>query len=697
MSSIKARILVVDDEEATRYSVARTLRNEGHEILEADTGNKALQLAREAEPDLILLDVLLPDILGFEVAERLKSDQKTRSIAVLQISASYTGADAQAQGLQRGADGYLTHPVDGPVLCATVQALLRMRRAENNEKLARERAEASERHYRFLADMVPQMVWSCDARGCPVYFNQRWLEFNGLGEGNQPLVLSDSHAPDVGEARRNGGSCTEVESNETLHPEDRERYILSWHHALATGEPFEIECRRWSASANTFRWLLVRAMPMRDDDAGQVVGWFGTSTDVEHQKQQLRDREDLLAEARRLAAERERLIAALHEEGKRKNEFLAILSHELRNPLTPIRNSLYILERAAPDGEQAKRAREVIDRQTNHMTRLIDDLLDITRITRGKIRLRREVLELNGLVKRSVEDHREHFRRKGIEVEVRGWDQPLSVVGDPTRLAQVTGNLLQNAAKFTPKGGKVRVSLQQDDASRAIIHVCDNGAGMSEETLSHLFEPFMQADRTLDRSSGGLGLGLALARGIVELHDGTISAASEGPGRGSQFSVRLPLDTGSGQRPSAFPGSRGLIQAHRILIIEDNADAAQTLRDVLELANHDVEVACDGTEGLAKARTFEPDIVLCDIGLPVMDGYTVARQMRADPKLSSAFLVALSGYALHDDVSRSKEAGFDRHLAKPANIEALERLLAEVRAKAAEDRGSVSVRLGYEH
>lgn len=688
MSSIKARILVVDDEEATRYSVARTLRTEGHEILEADTGGKALQLAREAEPDIILLDVMLPDILGFEVAERLRADTKTRSIAILQISASYTGTDAQAQGLQRGADGYLTHPVDGPVLCATVQALLRTRRAENNEKVARELAEASERHYRFLADMVPQMVWSCDAHGRPVYVNRRWLEFNGKLEGNQSVAPpAETSAPDV------GGACTEVESNDTLHPEDRQRYILSWQHALATGEPFEIECRRWSAPANDFRWLLVRAMPMRNQ-SGQVLGWFGTSTDVENQKQQLADREQLLAEARGLAAERERLIAALHEEGNRKNEFLAILSHELRNPLTPIRNSLYILERATPDGEQAKRAREVIDRQTNHMTRLIDDLLDITRITRGKIRLHREVLELNGLLKRCIDDHREHFRRKGIELEVRGWEAPLSVVGDATRLAQVTGNLLQNAAKFTSTGGKVSVSLTLEEPSTAVIRVSDTGAGMSEETVSHLFEPFVQADRTLDRSSGGLGLGLALARGIVELHAGTISAASEGPGRGSQFSVRLPLDTGTGQRLSAFPGSPSPSQAHRILIIEDNVDAAQTLRDVLEFANHDVEVACDGTEGLAKARAFEPDIILCDIGLPVMDGYAVARQIRADPKLHSAFLVALSGYALHEDISRSKEAGFDRHLAKPANLEALERLLEEVRAKAVEDPPAVSVRLG---
>ncbi|HMA94463.1 MAG TPA: response regulator [Polyangiaceae bacterium] len=676
MSHIKARILVVDDEEATRYFVARTLRAEGHEILEAATGHRALELARRAEPDLVLLDVRLPDILGFEVAERLKADEATRSIAILQLSASFTDADAQIQGLERGADGYLTHPVDGPVLCATVQALLRMRRAEQREKLARERAEASERQYRFLADMVPQMVWTRDAAGRLDYVNRRWLEFAG--------------APADGAER--DSDVAPLDTDDPLHPEDRQPYLTAWQHARETGTPLEIECRRWSVPAKSFRWLLVRAMPMRDD-TGNVIRWFGTSTDVENQKQELAAREQLLKEARGLAAERERLIAALHEEGNRKNEFLAILSHELRNPLTPIRNSLYILERATPDGEQAKRAREVIDRQTHQMTRLIDDLLDITRITRNKIRLHREPVELNGLLRRSTEDHREHFRRKNISLEVRGWDLPLTVDGDPTRLAQVIGNLLQNAAKFTPSGGKVVLSLHLESPSVAIVRVCDTGAGMASDTLNRIFQPFVQADRTLDRSGGGLGLGLALAKGILELHGGTISAHSEGPGRGSEFLVRLPLEAASGRKLSLVPGAPTPNLTRRVLIIEDNLDAAQTLREVLELADHSVEIARDGTEGLAKARSFEPDIVLCDIGLPILDGYAVARQMRADPRLRSTFLVALSGYALNEDVERSKQAGFDRHIAKPASMEVIKSLLDEAQTKRVSDPPPASAQL----
>jgi PAS domain S-box-containing protein len=653
--------LVVDDEEATRYFVTRTLRAEGYEILEAATGMEALAIARGVEPDMVLLDVRLPDILGFEVAERLKADERTKSIAILQLSASFTGADAQAQGLRRGADGYLTHPVDGHVLCATVHALLRMRRAEQREKSARERAEASESRYRFLADMVPQMVWTCDARGELDYINRRWTEFFGENGPNlgDPFVSPD----DV-----------------TVHPEDRAQFVAAGLSALETGTPFEIECRRFSVSAAAFRWLLIRAMPMRDA-AGRVLRWFGTCTDVENQKRELSERERLLAEAHRLAEERESLISALHAEGDRKNEFLAILSHELRNPLTPIANGLYILERAAPDGEQAKRAREVIERQVHHMTRLIDDLLDVTRITRGKIRLHQEPVELNGLLRRSSEDHREHFRRAGIELEVQLLREPLVVHGDATRIAQVVGNVLQNAAKFTPSGGRVVLSLGQENPNEATIVVQDTGAGMTEETLSRVFEPFVQAEHTIDRSGGGLGLGLALARGIVNLHGGSIEARSEGPGLGSAFLVRLPAGAAQGPlvTPRAADSRRGGI--HRILIIEDNADAAQTLREVLELSDHTVEVARDGSEGLARARTFEPEIVLCDIGLPAMDGYAVARQMRADPQLRTAFLVALSGYALKEDIDRSREAGFDWHMAKPATIEAIGNVLAEARIR----------------
>lgn len=373
--------------------------------------------------------------------------------------------------------------------------------------------------------------------------------------------------------------------------------------------------------------------------------------------------------------ERKRVEEALRTSDRRKSEFLAVLSHELRNPLAPIRNSLYTLSHAAPGGEEADRALAIIDRQVGHLARLIDDLLDVTRITRGRIELKRERLDLVGLVKRTAEDYREEFLQRGVTLEVAPVSPEVWVKGDRTRLSQVIGNLLNNAAKFTPRGGRTVVSVRKDDTRRqATVQVQDTGRGIAPEMLPHMFEAFTQADMTLDRSQGGLGLGLALVKGLVEMHGGSVSAESGGPGQGATFIITLPLDTSiPGEPPARTIG--GEERVHRVLVIEDNVDAADSLRDALRLHRHEVEVAYSGPEGLQKARDFEPDVVLCDIGLPEMDGFAVARAMRADPKLGRVRLVALSGYAQPEDVARAAEAGFDDHLAKPPTLEALERAL----------------------
>jgi len=375
--------------------------------------------------------------------------------------------------------------------------------------------------------------------------------------------------------------------------------------------------------------------------------------------------------------ERRRAEDALREADRRKDEFMAVLSHELRNPLAPIRNSLHILERAAPGGDQARRAQTVIDRQVGHLSHLVDDLLDVTRISRNKVRLDRQVLDLNDLVRRTIEDHRSLFEKNEVRVEARFAPEPIRVNADGTRLAQVVGNLLQNAAKFTSRGQHTTVSVSVDRAQQqAVISVSDTGVGMPPEVLARLFQPFMQADTTLDRSKGGLGLGLALVKGLVELHGGTIDAHSDGLGRGAEFIVRLPLAIEAGaaaeaKRASSKPAGR------RVLIIEDNIDAADSLREVLEFGEHEIVVAYNGPEGVAKAREFRPEVVLCDIGLPGMDGFDVARAFRADEGLKGTYLVALSGYALPEDVQRAQEAGFDRHLAKPPSLEKIEEVLAD--------------------
>jgi len=372
----------------------------------------------------------------------------------------------------------------------------------------------------------------------------------------------------------------------------------------------------------------------------------------------------------RVDAERE-----LRDANRRKGEFLALLSHELRNPLAPIRNALYILGRVEPGSEPSRRALAVMERQIGQLARLVDDLLDMSRIERNRIQLQRQQLELNELVLRTAEDHRSTFETAGVALSVHTAGEALPVEGDPTRLAQVVANLLHNAAKFTGPGGETRVEVSRAPRGFARVVVRDTGIGMDRQTISRLFQPFAQDEAARVRSRGGLGLGLALVRGLVASHGGQVEARSEGPGQGSEFEVRLPLreDADADRRP---PGRER--RRRRVLIIEDNVDAASTLQEVLEIEGHEVEVAHGGAEGVARARERHPEIVLCDIGLPGMDGYEVARAIRGHPGLRDVHLVAVSGYALPEDVRRAREAGFEQHLPKPPSLEQLERALESI-------------------
>jgi CheY-like chemotaxis protein/two-component sensor histidine kinase len=358
---------------------------------------------------------------------------------------------------------------------------------------------------------------------------------------------------------------------------------------------------------------------------------------------------------------------ALRESDRRKTEFLAVLSHELRNPLAPILTGVEILESSAPGSAAAARARAIIRRQTEHLARLVDDLLDVTRVSRGKIELRRVRLDLRDVVRRTLDDHRDQLDGRSIALEVALPPEPVWLDADATRMAQVVGNLLHNAAKFTPAGGAVCVTLSAL-GGQAELAVRDTGIGIDAQDLPRLFEPFAQGDQGLARSAGGLGLGLALVKGLVELHGGRVRAASDGPGRGAEIAVVLPL---AEAEPAALPAApREAAPAGRdVLVIEDNEDAASTLADLLELNGHRVRIARDGRTGLALAQERIPDVIFCDIGLPDMDGYEVARALRAVDALRSVRLVALTGYAQPDDRRRAAAAGFDAHLAKPPPAE----------------------------
>lgn len=371
----------------------------------------------------------------------------------------------------------------------------------------------------------------------------------------------------------------------------------------------------------------------------------------------------------------------LREADRRKNDLLAMLSHELRNPLGAISNAIAIVDRADPNSDRSRRAHTIIARQVDHMTRLIDDLLEATRITRGKIELHRERVNLEKLLERLCEDYSPEFARAGVSLDLRGGREPVWVDGDPTRLAQAIGNLLENAAKFTPRGGQTVMSLTVDK-DRARVRVQDTGRGMPADFVAHVFEPFAQVDTTIDRRMGGLGLGLPVTRGLVELHGGTICVESTKPGKGTTFQITLPILPGATTSESAS-GAHSEGTTRHVLVIEDNHDAAEALSTLLELEGHVVDLAYDGPQGLARARESHPDVVICDIGLPEMSGLDVARAMRADPGLAPVTLVALTGYAQPEDVARAKDAGFDRHLAKPLELDVLRQLIAAAPAHAA--------------
>jgi signal transduction histidine kinase len=369
---------------------------------------------------------------------------------------------------------------------------------------------------------------------------------------------------------------------------------------------------------------------------------------------------------RDLLLARERQARAIAEEANRsKDEFLAMLGHELRNPLGAIANAAQLL--GAPDEESRAHARSVIERQVQHLARMTDDLLDAARAMTGKIVLQRQPLDLAEAAARALSAMRAAGRagRRRLAQQL----EPVWIDADPTRIEQVLGNLLGNALKFTPEGGTITVSVAKE-GDDAVLRVADTGIGMPAELAARVFEPFVQGDRPLDRSHGGLGIGLTLVRRLAELHGGTASAESEGPGRGSVFTVRLPAVRAPGMS-RVRPGGKPAVAARDVLVVEDNDDARETLRRMLELEGHRVRVAADGLSGLEAVRAALPEIALIDVGLPKMDGYELARRIRAEFAANRPYLVAVTGYGLPDDRKRTREAGFDLHLVKPVDAATL--------------------------
>ena len=378
-------------------------------------------------------------------------------------------------------------------------------------------------------------------------------------------------------------------------------------------------------------------------------------------------------------AERRRAEEAIQEADRRKDEFLAMLGHELRNPLAPIRNALGFLKMPGATEEEVREASETIDRQVEHLIRLVDDLLDVSRIMHGVVELRKERVDLAEVVARAVETMQPSIDARGHQLTVTMPPEPLPVVADPIRLSQVIGNLLDNASKYTRRAGRIFLSIGRE-GGEVVLRVKDHGVGMAPELLPHVFDVFVQGQRSLARSQGGLGLGLTLVRRLVELHGGSVGASSPGPGGGSEFTIRLPAPAeapseGTAEAPRAAqapPASR------RILVVDDNVDAAKSLARLLKRWGHKVETTFDGPSALEVARSYRPEVVLLDIGMPGMDGFEVARRLRGEPEFEATLVAALTGYGQDEDHRRSREAGFDRHFTKPVDPSALQRYIASL-------------------
>jgi PAS domain S-box-containing protein len=506
------------------------------------------------------------------------------------------------------------------------------------ERKALEQAlRLSEERYRSLVGAITSVVWTADAEGKFVEPQAAWEAYTGQTWAEH----------------RDWGWMAAV------HDDDRPTVERKWAESVRTGSPCRSACRVWHAGTGGYRSCEGRAVPIRGPD-GSIREWIGTLVDED---------------------ERIRALQELREADRRKDEFLAMLSHELRNPLAPILTAVEILDRAGGDDhEVASKQRAVIGRQVQHMKRLLDDLLDVSRVSQGKIQLRKEPLELGAVLLQAVDVSRPVIVQKRQELSLTLAPGPLQLEADPTRLVQVFANLLNNAAKYTDVGGHIALTVKAD-SGEAVVKVRDDGMGMTPDLLARAFDLFVQETRSLDRAQGGLGIGLTMVRTLVKMHAGTVRASSEGPGRGSEFVVTLPLERVSEvtEVREALPEQPTPAGPLRVLVVDDNEDAARAIGFLLEMAGHQVTVVFEGAGALAAASEAPPDLVLLDIGLPGMDGYAVAARLRAAGH-ERAVLVALSGYGQDDHLRRSAEAGFDHHLVKPIDFEVVEKIIAQAQA-----------------
>ncbi len=620
-------ILNVDDYAPGRYSRSRILKSAGFDVVEATTGSEALQLVRTRQPQLVLLDVNLPDITGFEVCRQIKQDPATSHVLVLQMSATSITLESKLTGLAAGSDGYLTEPVHPEELVANVNALLRLKRAE-------EAVREANSTLRAVVEASPLGVVATDARGHVLRWSPSaerifgWSEQEVLG---RPLPL--------------------------IPPGREEEFRARLELTLSGRSETGYETERLGRNGELVSVSLSTA-PLRDA-SGNITGALALFEDITERKRAEQEMARLYAEANRAA--------------RAKDEFLAMLSHELRTPMNALSVWVHLLRRGEVPPDRVQYALEVIERNTGAQVRLIEDILDVSRIVSGKLRLQMRIIDLVKVVNAAIEMLRPAAVDRRITLSISVPSKSVAVRGDPARLQQVITNLLSNAMKFTPANGRVEVALSVRGGS-AVVEVTDTGIGIDPQFLPHVFERFTQADSTTSRSHGGLGLGLAIVRHLVDAHQGSVSVDSAGVGQGSTFRAVLPLASSTDVLSAVGDGTdqeRVALTGIKMLVVDDDRDTRDLLQLLLAARGATVCTASSVAEAVERFSAVRPDVLIADIGMPGEDGYVLVERLRAVDPAASFKAIAVSGYVGDEDRSRARAAGFDEHQPKPLEIAAL--------------------------
>ncbi len=626
------RILLADDNSDMRGYLKRLMEN--YALVETcGDGEAAYQAICRERPDVVVSDVMMPVLDGFGLIEKVRNNEAIKDVPIILLSAR-AGEEAKIEGLAAGADDYLVKPFSANELLSRVKYQVD---AERRRQAAQSELALSEKYFRSLVDASTAIIWTSDATGSCTYLSKRWGEVTGR---DTTLDLGFGWIDNV-------------------HPDDRQHTRGTLSLAKQSLGPFNVTYRLRHANGD-YRWAVDSGAPLLDNDI--ITGYVGTVIDV-HDERAAKDAMEVLAND-------------LSEINQRQNEFLVTLAHELRNPLAPIRNGLEIMRLSASANQRVNNIHQMMDRQVNHLTHLVDDLLDIARITKGKINLKKERVTLRTVLTNAVEISMPLIEANQHELMVDIGEQDLTIDADPNRITQVISNVLNNAAKYTPNGGKIVVTAFAE-GDVAVLTVKDSGIGLSPEALSTVFELFSQIQAEVDRAQGGLGIGLHLVKRLVDLHEGSVAVTSPGKGQGSTFTIRLPRLVTEETSQSAQIGTQTeSAPALRILIVDDNRDGAETLSMLMEYCGHTTYVATTGKDALTLAADISPDIIFLDIGLPDMSGYEVAVEMRKIASLKHARFVALTGRGTETDKAQAIAVGFDYHLTKPASLERLNEILS---------------------